>query len=134
MKNCPTCGQPLLPSMGDIKAVKVAPSLLTLTLQIGQTVTSLKVEETPRGYRAQHVIKREQRYRLRFNIVKFPRKGTLGGRLKVIPLGGGSEPTVYELQGVPVLPLDAPFSAEFKVEVSFGGGEVIPISARLSSF
>lgn len=137
MKNCPTCGQPLLPSMGEIKARKVVAQVndnpFTISVQIGDTVVQLKGERTPRGVKAQHVIKRGKRYRLRFNFVHFPRKGTLGGKLRVIQLGGQVGVMVYELPEVVTTFPEVSFLVEFGVDVSFGEEGVIPVSARLSS-
>ncbi len=143
MKQCPTCGQPVLPSMGEKVARQVdaaqaktpgirprgqnaaepAPGNATLTLHVGNSASSLNAETTPRGYKAQHVLKRDQRYRLRVALLSFPRKGTMGGKLTVIALGAGKEtaPVVYNLTEQPTTHPNAPYSHEFQVTATLDG-------------
>lgn len=139
MKNCPTCGQAILPSMGDrvarqvdaaqAKTPGIRPNLaqpagdnVTLTLHIGNSASSVRAETTPRGYKGQHVQKKGERYRFRVALLSFPRKGTMGGKLTVIPLGPTSQkerkPVVYDLPEQPTTHPAAPYTHEFQVTAS----------------
>lgn len=134
MKHCPTCGQPVLPSMGEktarqVNAAQARPQTSTPTtneatikLIIGNSISSPKTETTPRGYKTQHVIKRDQRYRIRINLISFPRRGTIGGKLTIAPLGTGTEnkgtPTTHELPEQPTIPL-TPHQHEFQITAKF---------------
>lgn len=122
MKNCPTCGQPILPSMGEKAARKVknietahtqTPNIRTTRQnrpvenpQTGRTTPTLtlhirantgtghqdstflpRTETTPRGYKTQQVVKiAGKRHKIRLNFTNFPRKGTIGGKITVVPL------------------------------------------------
>lgn len=150
MKNCPTCGQPILPSMGEkvarqvdaaqAKTSGIRPNLaqpagdnVTMTLHIGNSASPVRAETTPRGYKGQHVVKRDQRYRVRVALLSFPRKGTMGGKLTIVPLGSGErKPTVYELPEQPTTHPAAPYTHEFKVMTGFGNQELaVPVKIVL---
>lgn len=150
MKNCPTCGQAILPSMGEAIARKVnqaeaqtsgiRPTRQTqpadgiaLTLHIGNSASSPRAETTPRGYKTQHVHKKDgKRYRLRLLLQSFPRRGTMGGKLTVIALGEERTVTTYDLpEQVSTYP-NAPFSHDWQnVMVDLGG--IIPVRVVLAT-
>lgn len=150
MKHCPTCGQAILPSMGEIVAKKVnqaeaqTPNIrpirqsqpadgIALTFHVGNSASSLRAETTPRGYKTQHVHKKDgKRYRLRLLIQHFPRKSTLGGKLTVITLGEERNVTTYDLpEQVSTYP-NAPFSHDWQnVMVDLGG--IIPVRVVLTT-
>lgn len=142
MKHCPTCGQPILPSMGNRIARTVAKTQTqdiqtptpTLTLYIGNSASSPSTETTPRGYKAQQVIKRNgKRYRIRLNITNFPRRGTIGGKLTIITLSTTERtPTQHELQEQPTTYPQTPYQHEFLLPVSMGE-ETVPIKITISA-
>lgn len=116
MTNCPTCGQPILPSMGDKVARKVDQAQarthdirtqqegrVPLTLRIGEASTVLDTESTPRGYKTQHLHRKDgKRYRIRVQLTRFPKKGTIGGKVSVIELEQEKKVTVYQLPEKPL--------------------------------
>lgn len=136
MRTCPTCGQAILPSMGDrvarqvdaaqAKTSGIRPTLaqpagdnVTLTLHIGNSASSVRAETTPRGYKGQHVQKKGERYRFRVALLSFPRRGTMGGKLTVIALGAGErKPVTYDLPEQPTTHPNAPYAHEFQVTTS----------------
>ena len=151
MTHCPTCGQPVLPSMGDRVARAVdndaqtpdiqaptptpLPPRLTLTLHIGNSASSPSTETTPRGYKTQQVIRRNgKRYRVRLNITNFPRRGTMGGKLTVIALGKAERsPVQYELPEQITTYPQAPYQHEFLLPVSLGEETAVPVRIILSA-
>lgn len=146
MRTCPTCNQPILPSMGDRVARKVdeaqakgtgirpqlsepAPDNVTLTLRIRDSVSSLRAETTPRGYKAQHVHKAGTKHRFRVALMSFPRRGTMGGKLTVIPLGTGErKPVVYDLPEQATTYPNAPYAHEFATTVELDGQAPVKVT------
>jgi len=102
-KTCPTCGQPLLPSMGNprpLKNTRPAPQgekqndFLVgnrLKLTIGrQTVevdldTKIGKQGNPRGLTGTLTFRHAgSRYRAKVHLTRYPRKMTVGGRIVLI--------------------------------------------------
>ncbi len=146
MKNCPTCGQPILPSMGEAIAKKVDQTKAqiynirliqqppaALTLYIRNSTVSLRAETIPRGYKAQHVYTENgKRYRLRLLIQGFPRKGTVGGKLTIVALGENRIVTTHSLpEQVSQYP-NSPFSHDWQ-HIMVNLGEIIPIRITLTT-
>lgn len=85
-----------------------------LTLHIGNSTSSLRAETTPRGYKAQHIHKKDgKRYRFRILIQFFPRRGTIGGKLTIITLGENTI-TTNELPEQPTTYPDLPFTHDWQ--------------------
>lgn len=130
MKHCPTCGQIILPSMGEMVANKVkkvnqqrirTPNTkpvakennVSLTFSVNNSTFSPKVETTPNGYKAHHLYTSKGKYRLRFQFIYNPNKKIIGGRITVITLGDEKKVTVYGLEEQLTIYPNSPFSHEW---------------------